>query len=57
MAATRERLPTMDFVMTMGWPGDVPWEVDQLAHVVARLKGTRRRLRRERVGGAEWCGA
>ena len=46
MAATRERLPTMDFVMTMGWPGDVPWEVDQLAHVVARLKGTRRRLRR-----------
>ena len=57
MAALCERLPNMDFVMTMGWPEDVPWEVGQLTHVVALLKGTRKPLRRERVGGAEWCGA
>jgi trimethylamine--corrinoid protein Co-methyltransferase len=44
MAALCERLPNMDFVMTMGWPEDVPREVDQLAHVVALLKGTRKPL-------------
>ena len=44
MAALCEKLPHMDFVMTMGSPEDVPWEVDDLAHVVAMLKGTRKPL-------------
>ena len=44
MAALCESLPHMDFVMTMGSPEDVPWEVDDLAHVAAMLKGTRKPL-------------
>ena len=44
LAALCERLPSMDFVMTMGSPEDVPWEIDDLAHVAAMLKGTRKPL-------------
>jgi trimethylamine--corrinoid protein Co-methyltransferase len=44
MAALCEKLAHMDFVMTMGSPEDVPWEVDDLAHVAAMLKGTRKPL-------------
>jgi len=44
MAALCEKLPNMDFVMTMGSPEDVPWEVDDLAHAAALLKGTRKPL-------------
>ena len=44
MAALCEKLPNMDFVMTMGSPEDVSWEVDDLTHAVALLKGTRKPL-------------
>ena len=44
MAALCESLLHMDFVMTMGSPEDIPWEVDDLAHVAAMLKGTRKPL-------------
>jgi trimethylamine---corrinoid protein Co-methyltransferase len=44
MAALCEKLPHIDFVMTMGSPEDVRWEVDDLAHLAAMLKGTRKPL-------------
>ena len=65
MAAASERLTHMDFVMTMGACEDVPRQVDDLAHVVALLKGTRKPLVLVPVNGrrlaliqemAELCG-
>ncbi len=44
MAAFSEKLRNMDFVMTMGSPEDVPWEIDDLAHAAALMKGTRKPL-------------
>jgi trimethylamine--corrinoid protein Co-methyltransferase len=44
MAELCERLPHMDFVMTMGSPEDVPWEVDDLVHAAALFKSTRKPL-------------
>ena len=43
-AALCERLPNIDFVMSMGLPVDVPHAVDDLAPVVAMLSGTRKPL-------------
>jgi len=40
MAALCERLPNIDFVMSMGLPEDVPQAVDDLAQVEAMLCGT-----------------
>lgn len=44
MAALCERLPNMDFVMSMGLPEDAPQEIDDLVQVVAMLRGTRKPL-------------
>jgi trimethylamine--corrinoid protein Co-methyltransferase len=44
MAALAEKLPNIDFVMSMGSPEDVPWEAEDLATLVAMLKGTRKPL-------------
>lgn len=44
MASLCERLPNMDFVMSMGLPEDVPQVVDDLAPFAAMLKGTRKPL-------------
>jgi trimethylamine--corrinoid protein Co-methyltransferase len=43
-AALCERLPNIDFVMSMGLPEDAPREIDDLAQVVAMLRGTRKPL-------------
>lgn len=43
-AALCERLPNIDFVMSMGLPEDVPQSVDDLAQVDAMLRGTRKPL-------------
>ncbi len=40
MAALTEKLPQLDFVMSMGLPEDVPLAVDDLAPVAAMLAGT-----------------
>jgi len=44
MAALAEKLPNIDFVMSMGIPHDVPQVVDDLAQFVGMLKGTRKPL-------------
>lgn len=44
MAALGEKLPNIDFVMSMGSPEDVPSEDEDLATLVALLKGTRKPL-------------
>ena len=44
MAALCERLPGIDFVMSMGRPADVPAETDDLARFAAMLAGTRKPL-------------
>ena len=44
MAALGEKLPNIDFVMSMGLPEDVPQEIEDLATVVAMLQGTRKPL-------------
>jgi trimethylamine--corrinoid protein Co-methyltransferase len=44
MAALCERLPNIDFVMSMGLPEDVRHEVDDVAPFVAMLKATRKPL-------------
>ena len=43
-AALCERLPNLDFVMSMGLPEDVPRELDDVAPVAAMLAGTRKPL-------------
>lgn len=42
MAALAERLPNMDFVMSMGLPEDAPGEIVDVAQFAAMLKGTRK---------------
>ena len=42
MAALCEKLPNIDFVMSMGLPEDAPREIDDLVQVVAMLRGTRK---------------
>jgi trimethylamine--corrinoid protein Co-methyltransferase len=44
LAGLCERLPSLDFVMSMGLPGDVPLLIDDLAAVAAMLAGTRKPL-------------
>ena len=44
LAALSELLPNIDFVMSMGLPGDVPQEVDDVSAVAAMLRGTRKPL-------------
>ena len=43
-AALCERLPNIDFVMSMGLPEDVPQEIDDVAQVDAMVRGTRKPL-------------
>ena len=42
MAALCEKLPNIDFVMSMGLPEDVPEHLDDLAQMAAMLSGTRK---------------
>ena len=44
LATACESLPHMDFVMTVAWAEDADPEVDDLVHVAAMLKGTRKPL-------------
>jgi trimethylamine--corrinoid protein Co-methyltransferase len=44
MAALCERLPNIDFVMSMGLPEDAPQAIDDLVQVDAMLRGTRKPL-------------
>jgi len=44
MAVLCEKLPDIDFVMSMGLPEDVPQAVDDLAQAEAMLRGTRKPL-------------
>lgn len=44
IASTCEKLPNIDFVMSMGLPEDAPQAIDDLAQVAAMLKGTRKPL-------------
>jgi trimethylamine--corrinoid protein Co-methyltransferase len=44
MAALCERLPNIDFVMSMGLPEDAPRAIDDLVQVDAMLRGTRKPL-------------
>ena len=44
MAALCEKLPNIDFVMSMGLPEDAPQAIDDLAQVDAMLRGTRKPL-------------
>ena len=44
LAAVSEVLPHIDFVMSMGLPGDVAQEVDDVSAVAAMLRGTRKPL-------------
>lgn len=44
MARVSEQLPNLDFVMSMGLPGDVPLVVDDLEAVAAMLRATRKPL-------------
>ena len=44
MAALAEKLPNIDFVMSMGLPNDVPAEAGDLAQFAAMLAGTRKPL-------------
>ena len=43
-AALCEKLPNIDFVMSMGLPADVPQVIDDVAQVEAMLRGTRKPL-------------
>jgi trimethylamine--corrinoid protein Co-methyltransferase len=42
MAALCEKLPHIDFVMSMGLPADVPESIDDVAQMAAMLRGTRK---------------
>ena len=44
MAALCEKLPNIDFVMSMGLPEDAPQAIDDLAQVDAMVRGTRKPL-------------
>ena len=44
MAAICEKLPNIDFVMSMGLPEDAPQAIDDLVQVDAMLRGTRKPL-------------
>jgi trimethylamine--corrinoid protein Co-methyltransferase len=44
LAALCEKLPHIDFVMSMGLPEDVPQVIDDVAQVDAMLRGTRKPL-------------
>jgi trimethylamine--corrinoid protein Co-methyltransferase len=44
MATLADKLPNLDFVMSMGLPGDVDMRVDDLAPVAAMLRGTSKPL-------------
>ena len=44
MAALCEKLPNLDFVMSMGLPEDAPQAIDDLVQVDAMMRGTRRPL-------------
>jgi trimethylamine---corrinoid protein Co-methyltransferase len=44
LARVCERLPNLDFVMSMGLPADVPLEIDDLSAVAGMLAGTRKPL-------------
>jgi trimethylamine---corrinoid protein Co-methyltransferase len=44
MASLCEKLPQIDFIMSMGLPEDAPQGVDDLVQVVAMLRGTRKPL-------------
>ena len=44
MAALCEKLPNIDFVMSMGLPEDAPQAIDDLVQVDAMLRGTRKPL-------------
>jgi len=44
MAALCEKLPHIDFVMSMGLPEDAPQAIDDLAQVDAMVRGTRKPL-------------
>ena len=44
MAALGEKLPHIDFIMSMGLPEDVPQAIDDLAQVDAMVRGTRKPL-------------
>ena len=44
LAALCEKLPNIDFVMSMGLPHDVPQSIDDLAQVDAMVRGTRKPL-------------
>lgn len=44
MAALAEKLPQLDFVMSMGLPSDVPAAIGDLAQFAAMLAGTRKPL-------------
>ncbi len=44
MAALCEKLPQIDFIMSMGLPEDAPQGIDDLVQVVAMLRGTRKPL-------------
>ena len=44
MAALCEKLPHLDFVMSMGLPEDAPLEIDDLSAVASMLAGTRKPL-------------
>jgi trimethylamine---corrinoid protein Co-methyltransferase len=44
MAALCEKLPNIDFVMSMGLPEDLPRELDDIGSVAAMMRGTRKPL-------------
>ncbi len=44
MAALAEKLPNIDFVMSMGLPEDAPLAIDDLVQVDAMVRGTRKPL-------------
>ena len=44
MAALCEKLPNIDFVMSMGLPEDAPQAIDDLVQVDAMMRGTRKPL-------------
>ncbi|HEY5168796.1 MAG TPA: trimethylamine methyltransferase family protein, partial [Thermoleophilia bacterium] len=44
MAALCEKLPNIDFVMSMGLPEDAPQAIDDLVQVDAMMRGTRKTL-------------
>lgn len=66
MAALSEKLPNIDFVMSMGLPADVPQRIDDLSQMAAMLRGTRKPIMMSPRDGlvmarmeqmAEACGA